>query len=104
LPPTIGVECRPDRRVHEIELLLVEVFLEIDDPAAAETGNRIAGSRIERHQSIPRRDVEDAFFLSVGPVGEPAARELARRRRPRAPFVLAVHPDQLTRRGVERDH
>src|SRR6185436_11184656 len=34
----------------------------------------------------------------------PAARQLPRRRRAARPLVLAVHPEQLARRAVERDH
>src|SRR6185295_5885948 len=40
---------------------------------------------------------------SVAPVGEPAPRELTRRRLAALAFVLAVHPDQLAGAGVERD-
>ena len=51
------------------------------------------------------RDVDDAVVtLAVGPVGEAAARELARRVDGARAFLLGVHPDHLAGLAVERDH
>ena len=63
-----------------------------------------AGLRVERDEEEPGRDVEDPFLFAVGPVRHAASRQLARRGGAARAFGLAVHPPQLARRGVERDH
>jgi hypothetical protein len=82
----------------------VEVQFEIDDAVAAERGVTHPGLRIERDQAIAGRHVEDAFLAAVAPVREAAARQLSRRRRRTRAFVLAVHPLQLARCRIEREH
>ena len=91
---TIGVACRPISPVIEIDRLIV-VELQVDDAVLAEAGDRDAGLGVERDQLIARRHVDDARFRAVGPVREPAARELARRRFAALAFVLAVHPEHF---------
>src|SRR6185369_17791054 len=55
-------------------------------------------------QAVPGRDIEDAFVAAaVAPVGEPAARQLARRHAGAFAFTQAVRPEQLAGLAVERD-
>ena len=71
------------------------------DPNA---GDRLAGARIERDEPIAGRHIEDSLLLAVAPIGQAAARQLSRRGLAASAFVLAVHPQHLAGRGVERDH
>ena len=100
---TIGVECSPTSPVIEIDLLIV-ILLQIDDAVFAETRHRHAGLGVERDQPIAGRDVEDALFFAVGPVGEAMAGKLPRRILAALAFVFAVHPAQFAGGGVEGDH
>ena len=79
-------------------------MLEIDDPVFAEAGDWNTALRIEGDETIAGRDVQNPFFASVGPVREPAARELPGRRRAARAFTLAMHPHHLAGRGIERHH
>ncbi len=83
---------------------LVDVRLEIDSALDAEIRDSRAGLRVERDEPVARRDVEDSFFATVGPVCEAASGELPGGRGAARPFVLPVHP--LLRAGdrVERDN
>ena len=95
-----GVEA--DFGAGDVEVL-IEPELQIDDAVLAEARHGIAGLRVQRDETVARRHVEDPLvFLSVAPVREAAARQLPRRRRTARAFVLAVHPQQLAGRGVER--
>ena len=78
--------------------------LEVHRPARAEAGDPRPGAGVERHEAEADRHVEDARLFAVGPVRQPAPGQAARRRRGPLPLVLAVHPEQLAGRGVERDH
>ena len=82
---------------------LVVVLLEIDRAVGPEALHEPTGPGVEGDQPVARRDVENARLTAIGPVREPAPRQLARGGRPSRAFVLAVHPQQLARRGVERD-
>ena len=62
-----------------------------------------AGLRVQRHELIADRDVEDPLLLAVGPVGEAAARELPRRRGAARAFALAVHPQLFAGFRIDRD-
>ena len=93
----------PDGRGLEVDLL-IEVLLQVHDAVAAEALNRRSGSGVERDEPVSLRHVQDSLLLAVAPVREAASGELARRRRPAGAFVLAVHPQQLAGRRVERDH
>ena len=83
--------------------VLIDLQLQIDDAVLAEARDGRAGLRIERDQPVAGRDVEDPRLPAVAPVREAAARQLPRRRRAARAFVLAVHPEHLAGRGVERD-
>ena len=93
---------QPDFAGDQIDLLIV-VQLQIHHAVLAEAWDRNAGLRIQRDQPVARRDIEDAFLLAVGPVGQAAARKLPRRCRAARAFILAVHPHQFARGGIERD-
>ena len=96
------MECRPTGASVEIDCL-IEVLLQIDDAVRAEAGHRLSGFRVERDEPIAGRDVENPLLFAVGPIRQPAARELPRRGRPRCAFMLAMHPQQLAGAGVEGD-
>ena len=90
---------------HRIDFLVV-VHFQIDDAVLAEPFDRHARLRVERDHAVAGRHVHDPRILSssaVGPVREPASRELTRRRLAALPLVLAVHPQQLAGGRVERD-
>ena len=78
--------------------------LEVHRPARAEVRHTRPGAGVEGHEAEADRHVEDPRFDAVGPVGQPAPGQAPRGRRGPRPLVLAVHPEQLARRGVERDH
>ena len=96
-----GRRVQSDRCGDEIEVL-IELRLQIDDALASEARDRLTGLRIEGHEAIAWRHVEDSFFPAIGPVGQAAARKLSRRRRAARTFALAVHPEQLSGGGIER--
>ncbi len=52
---------------------LIVVELQIHGAVLAERFDGRAGLRIERDQAVSRRDIEDALFLAVGPIGHAAA-------------------------------
>src|SRR5215469_7365666 len=68
-----GVQA--DVGAEGIDLLVVVVF-QIDRTAFAEACDRDAGFRVQGNQAIAGRDVENALFTIVGPIGEAAAGEL----------------------------
>src|SRR3954466_11190069 len=82
-----------------------DAFLQIDDAVLAEAGDRRAVVRVERDEAVAGRDVDDTIVpTAVGPVGETASGELARRDAGAFPFAQAVRPDQLAGLPVERNH
>src|SRR6185295_14999775 len=92
----------------ELDLLALagdRALLQIDDAAFAERLDHRAVPGVERDEPITGGHVEDALVaLAVGPVGDAAARELARRDRGAVAFTVAVRPHQLAGLAVERDH
>ena len=98
-----GRSMEPDGTAQRIDLL-IEVSHEVDQAVDAELGRAASCLRDERYELIPGRDVQDAPFGAVAPVGKAAARVPARRGLTPRALVLAVHPDHLTRSGVEGDH
>ena len=83
---------------------LVVVLLEIEDAVLAERADRNPGLRVERDELIPDRHHEDALVaLAVRPVRHTASRQQARGRCGALAFVDPVHPQQLTRRGIDGD-
>ena len=63
---------------NRIELLVV-VLLQIDDALAAESGQRIAGLRVEADELVADGHIEDPLVaFAVGPVADAASREAAR--------------------------
>ena len=98
-----GRRVEADFAGHRVHHLIV-VLLQIDDAVGAEIPHQLARHRVQGHELVARRHVEHAaIVLAVGPVGEAAARELARRGFAPGPFVLLVHPQHLAGRGVEPD-
>src|SRR5262245_18575642 len=94
---------KSDLTCHEVgQNRLVDVRLEIDDAVRSKARNGRAGLRIERDQTIARRDVEDSFLSSVGPIGETASGMWTRGRRAARAFVFAMHPPLRARPRVER--
>ena len=96
--------CRmkPDFAGDEINLLIV-IELQIDRAVRSEAGDRRSILRVERQEAIARGHVENSLFAAVGPVRQATARELPWRVGAPVAFSLAVHPEQLARRRIERD-
>src|SRR2546426_2889818 len=82
--------------------LLIVVQLEVDDAVLPERANSYTGLRVERDEPIPRGVVQDSFLGAVGPVGEPASRQLAWCGGSAPALMLSVNPQQLAGRGIER--
>ena len=95
---------QPHLAFLEIDRLIV-FFFQIDDAVPAEAGCEETRFRIERDHLIPGRDVDNARALAAAarPVRQAASRQLARRRLAALALVLAVHPEHLAGRCVERD-
>ena len=72
-------------------------------PALPKRGHGLPGLGIEGDHLVAGRDVDDAFFLTVGPVREPTSGEPPRRRFAALALVQAVHPFHLAGRGIEGD-
>ena len=85
-------------------MLLIEILLQIDDAVRSKAGDRLAGARIERHEPVAGRNVEDSLLLPIGPIREAAADSWRGAACAARAFVLAVHPQQLAGRGVQGDH
>ena len=106
---TVGVEWRPISPVSRsigLPSPNTTPTFRSTTPSLPKDGTGCAGLRVERDQAVARRDVEDAVVAAaVGPVGQrrgPTA--AAAPPAPRGAFGIAVHPQQLAGRGVERHH
>ena len=92
----------------EIDLLAGagdHAFFQIDDAVFAEARDRLAGVRVQIHQAVSGGDEHDAVVaLAVGPVGNAAARKLARSDGRAISFAQAVDPDHFAGLCIERDH
>ena len=76
---------QPDIAGLQVHLLIV-FQLQIDDAVLAETGDGMAGLRVERDHLISGRDVDDPFLAAVGPVPtDRGPRAGAARPRPASP-------------------
>src|SRR5207249_12185161 len=88
-----GVESRVARL--QIDLLAGSVdntYLEIDDALFSESGNPVAGPGIQCNEPIAWCHVEDPLVAPVGPVRQPAARELPGSSHSARPVKLGVRP------------
>src|SRR6185369_11140924 len=98
---------QPDLAGLHLDLVALagdRAFLQIDDAALAERRDHRAVLGVERDETVARGHVEDAVVtLAVGPIGNAAARQLARRDGGAVPLAIAVRPDQLAGAAVERD-
>src|SRR6185295_18221914 len=107
-----GVFHDERRRVHadlaglEIDLLSRaddRALFQIDNAAAAERGDGLAGLRVQRYEPIAGRDEQYAIVtLAVGPVRDAASRQLPWRDSRARAFAHAVDPVQFAGLGVER--
>ncbi len=108
LPATVGVEWMPISPLSRSicwSAPLMAPGLQIDDALVAERGDRLAGLRVQRDEPVAGRVIEDPLVAAaVGPVGDAASRELARRQAGALALAQAVRPDQLAGLRVERDH
>src|SRR2546426_9200563 len=73
---------------------LIVVQLEVHFAFVAKGWNTDSIFRVKTNQPIARRHIKNAFFLAVGPVGQPAAGKLSWRRPAALSFMLAVNPEQ----------
>ena len=91
----------------EIDLLAFsfhDAELQVEDAALAERRHQRAGSGVQLDHLIAGRDVDHALIaLAVGPIRDPATRELPRRNRGAPALTEAVGPDHFARPAVERD-
>ena len=89
------------RDVGENRLIIVE--LEINDAILPEAGHRHASFSIQADQPVTWSDIEDSFFLSIGPIRKPTTGELSWRGCTTGAFVFSVHPEQFAGGGVKGD-
>src|SRR5687768_3078999 len=91
----------------EIDLLvgaLDDANLQVDDAIRTKGRNHRSRLRVQRDEAVSSGDIKDAFLaLSVGPVGDAAARELPGRVGGAPPLAVAVRPDQLAVLRIEGD-
>ncbi len=73
-------------------------------PPLPNVGDGCSGFCVQRDQAVARRDVEDSLFSAIGPICEAAPGKPARSSLAARSFVLPVHPEHLSRPGVERNH
>ena len=83
---------------------LIVVELEIDDAMAAEGRNRDTVLRVQRYESVAERDIVNAFLPTVGPVGQAAAGDGARRVVTSYAFDFAVHPAEFPGGRIDRNN
>jgi len=62
----------PDVAGHQIHLLII-VLLQIDDTVVAEARDPDAGLRVEGHEPVAGRDVQDSCVPAIGPVRQSPA-------------------------------
>ena len=92
--------ARADGIVHDVDVL-VEAFSEVDDAIPTEIRVGLSRLGIERNHVMRRRDEEEALVLAVGPIGQAAARRLARRALGALAFLEAIDPERLAGLGVD---
>ena len=85
---------------HQIDVL-IDLALQVHGAVLSEAGDGHAVLRVERDQAVAGRHVEDPLLRAVGPVGEAAPGELARRVGGAGSLVLAVRPEQLARDRIQ---
>ena len=79
-------------------------LFQIEHTVAAERVDQATGSRVERHETVAGRDIENTVVSApVSPVREPAPRQLTRRNTGAPSLTHAVRPHQLAGFSVERD-
>ena len=67
--------------------------------------DRLAGTGVEFHQPVAGGIEQDALIaIAVRPVGDAAARQLARRDGGADPFIHGIDPFQLAGLGIQRHH
>src|SRR5438067_4542777 len=86
---------------YEVDILIVVLF-QIDDAIAAEAGNRRARLGVQRDQPVAGRDVKDALFLAVGPIGDAMPGKLPGRVGAAHAFVFAMDPEKFASSSIER--
>src|SRR5215831_8177789 len=80
--------------VHDAEL-------QVHDAVFSEIRNLLSGFCIQFNEPISWRDVEDAFILPIGPIGQSAAGQLARCVDRASAFKFGMRPQEFTRFGPE---
>src|SRR5688572_8700943 len=103
-----GCRVQADLRFFVVGLLAVDhdAVFEIDFAVLAKAGDRLTGLGVQRDEAITDGDVNDAVVaLAVGPIGESATRQLARRP-PRCTlaFFTSVGPLQFAGARIGGDH
>ena len=88
----VGAAVLPIAR--EAGEILIEVLLQIDNATVAKGLNELTGLRVECLQPVPGRDVDDAFFASIGPVGHATSGTDAWCEFGTKAFIFLMHPEQ----------
>jgi hypothetical protein len=75
---------------------LVIIELQIDDAVLSEGLNGRTGLGIEGDQTIAGRHIKDPLLVSsIGPIGQPATRQVPRRIVSTPSLTLAMHPNEF---------
>src|SRR5262245_60790597 len=82
--------------------LLVEILLQIHGTALAKSSHDGAGLGAESDQPVSRSNVKDPLLLAIRPVSQAATGKLPRCHLTAPAFVLAMHPEHLSRCRVQR--
>ena len=84
---------------------LVVFLLQVDDAVHAESLDRHAGQRIQRHQLVARRHIDNAvILLAVRPIRHAMAGILPRGVAAAGAFVDGMHPAHFAGGGIQTDH
>ena len=82
---------KTDFAVERINILVIIEF-EIDDAVLAEPSHQLPVLRVQRDELIAGGDVENAFVISLNPIGQPTPRQLPRCGSTSRPFALGMGP------------
>src|SRR5579864_6972956 len=92
-------------QINRLPCSIHSVLLHIDETVRSERLHRRAGLRVETYQPVAGCHIHDPFIaLPVGPERQAAPRKLSCRGTPARTFVLPMHPKQLARNSIERNH
>src|SRR5262249_24568757 len=95
---------QPEFSCDRIQFLIV-VQLQIDDSAFTESRDRDSCFGVQSNEPVARSNMKNPFFVGtrVFAIGKTTPRKVSRGVVPAWTFTLAVHPQELTARRIQRN-